>query len=154
MTKPEKPSFWGKGVWLIYGVFVLFILSLVGWAAAQRFELVEPDYYEQGLAYQNRIDGVRRTLTSGESPTAAFDSYNRLLTICFASLPNRLEKGTIHFFRPSNAQSDFTLPLTPDSTGCQRISDGRLQQGQWRLKYEWTSDGQPRYWEDVIFLEF
>lgn len=154
MSAPGKPSFWGKGIWMLYGGFVVFILTLVGWATAQRFDLVESDYYERGLAYQQRIDQVNQTKAAGQSPTAEFDKHDRALTVCFAVPPTRLERGTIHFFRPSDAQSDFTVPLVLDSTGCQRISDGRLQQGQWRLKYEWTAAGRPFYWEDVVFLEF
>jgi len=154
MTHPPKPSLWGKGVWMLYGAFVLFILALVGWAAAQRFDLVEPDYYARGLAYQQRIDQVRRAKAADDIPNVRFDASQRIVTVCFAGRGEPIQGGTIHFFRPSDAQLDFDVALTLDSLGCQRIADGRLRQGKWTLKYEWTTASGVRYWEDMVYIEF
>ena len=48
-------------VFAIPCVFLIFILSLVGYVVIQDIQLVEENYYEGGLAYQDRIDQLQRT---------------------------------------------------------------------------------------------
>ena len=52
---------WGKGVWLIFGGFVVFILGCVAFASMQRFDLVTTDYYARQIAYQDQIEKNART---------------------------------------------------------------------------------------------
>ena len=152
MTTPVKKSRWGLGIWLLYAGFVVFILSLAGWASLQRSDLVSDDYYEQGLSYQKRIDEVVQTQRLQGNPTIAYDPARRTVTICFPKTTSTPTTGTILFFRPSNEFRDFRLALAPDTSRCQQISDQRLVRGYWRAKCEWEDVNGSHYWEDTLFV--
>ncbi|MCB9190933.1 MAG: FixH family protein [Flavobacteriales bacterium] len=47
---------WGTRITLFYGSFVAFMLFMVVMAVQQDFDLVADNYYEQEIAYQDRID--------------------------------------------------------------------------------------------------
>ncbi len=154
MTQQKPKSLWGKGVWIAYGTFVLFMLGIVAFAAYQHFDLVEPDYYEKGLEYQHRLDGSARTRTEQKQPVISFTSDLKQIQICFPhSEAADVMKGTILFFRPSTAAYDIRDSLTLDASGCQTIMDTRLMPGYWRVKIDWIENSQQYYYEQQLFLE-
>ena len=57
----ETKSNWGKGITILISGFVIFMLGLVGFASFQSFNLVETDYYQKEINYQDHIDKVKRT---------------------------------------------------------------------------------------------
>ncbi len=152
MTISAKKSRWGVGIWLLYAGFVVFILSLAGWASLQKSDLVADDYYEQGLSYQKHIDEIRQTQASHETPAIVYDPTERAATICFPGSTPTPMTGTLLFFRPSNEFRDFRVALAPDSSRCQRISDQRLTRGYWRAKCAWEDASGSHYWEDTLFV--
>jgi hypothetical protein len=50
---------WGLRIVLVYIGFVAMILTLVFKARSEKIELVAPDYYEQEIVYQNRIEALQ-----------------------------------------------------------------------------------------------
>ena len=152
MTTTGKTSWWGVGIWLLYAGFVIFILSLAGWASLQKSDLVSDDYYEQGLSYQKRIDEVAQTQRLHETPAIAYDPTRHSATLCFPTSISIPITGTLLFFRPSNESRDFQVALAPDSSRCQGISDPRLTRGYWRAKCEWEDANGSHYWEDTLYV--
>lgn len=147
----RKRGIWGFGVWALYGAFVLFILSLAAWAATQRFDLVERDYYEKGLAYQTQIDGSRRALRDGE-PRLEYNRSARSVSLCLPLSGTPISEGEILFYRSSDARHDFKLTMSTDSLGCQTIADSRLIPGPWRVKCQWRFARESRYWEGELYV--
>jgi hypothetical protein len=152
MTASGKKSHWGFGIWLLYVGFVVFILSLAGWASLERVDLVSDDYYEQGLAYQKRIDQIRETQASHETPGIVYDQAGNVARLCFPEAMPIPITGSVLFFCPSNEFRDFRVALAPDSSRCQTISDKRLSRGYWRAKCEWEDAGGSHYWEDTLYV--
>lgn len=60
---------WGKGIVLVYSLFVLGILYLVYQSKQQKLDLVYDDYYAQELMFQNQIDATQRVEDAGEKPS-------------------------------------------------------------------------------------
>ena len=150
----QKKSKWGIGIFTLYGGFVLFILICVAFASMQSFDLVEPDYYQKGIDYQQQIDRLDRTAASGETPAIGYDATQNGIMVAFPStvVPGEA-RGTITLFRPSNAQWDKTVPLNLDSEGKQVISAAALAKGRWRVKVNWTIGDSAYYAEDYMDLE-
>jgi hypothetical protein len=147
----KKESFWGKGVWILYGGFVLFILGCVAVVAVQHIDLVESDYYEKGLDYQKQIKRIE--MGSNEAPSVGTTLGNKGITINFnPEYISRDFKGKVLLFRPSDARLDFEIPLKLDSLGYQDIRDSRLQKGYWRVKISWQADGDSYYSEHQVFI--
>jgi nitrogen fixation protein FixH len=150
----SKKSRWGIGIFALYGGFVVFILICVAFASLQSFDLVESDYYQKGLDYQQRIDRVNRTATSGGSPGFGYDAAQNAIVISFpASISAESLGGVVTLFRPSNAQWDRTIPLRLASDNRQIISAEALAKGRWRIKIDWSVGDTAYYAEDFFDLE-
>lgn len=144
---------WGFGVVALYGGFALFTLGIVIAAAMQSFDLVEPEYYSGGLAYQQHIDKVNRTRELPAQPVIRLETDQRRVQIEF---PDTLRAapitGTITLFRPSAASLDFAIPLTLDAQGIQTIDDARLLAGYWKLRLTWRAGLDEYYVEKPLII--
>jgi hypothetical protein len=49
---------WGSGITIAIVVFVLATLSTVSYLISLEFYLVSEDHYEEGVQYQETIDGL------------------------------------------------------------------------------------------------
>ena len=117
----------------------------------QEVSLVSDNYYEKSLSYQNEIDKQIRTKSLNEQVKINFNEA--VITISVPS--NYLSKdisGEIFFYRPSNPKLDFALPLQL-TEGSQTIPVERLEKGFWRIKLNWTMNGNGYYNERAITIE-
>ncbi len=140
----------------IIGWMLLFGTGMAAWvvvAVRNDPELVRPDYYEQEIAYQKQIDRLSRTAAVRGDVSVAYDLAKAQVALRIPSqhLADKLT-GTIHFYRPSNAKSDFTLPLAVDAAGAQTIPTTKLQSGLWKVRVSWTSSGQEYFHDQSLVL--
>jgi len=142
---------WGTGIVIGIIVFIVLSISMTVIFMIQDVDLVTDKYYENSLYYQVEIDKQSRTISLDEQVKINFNG--EVITILVPS--NYLSKdisGEIFFYRPSNPKLDFVLPLQLVE-GSQIIPVERLEKGFWRLKLNWTMDGNGYYNERALILE-
>ena len=138
---------WGTGIAIFSACFMLMILGFVVNSFQHRTELVADDYYQQELQYQNRIEEQNNARAIGGEVKLSYQKGQLELLY-----PSTNWEGDIAFFRPSNSQMDFTLPITMDSNQLQLISGERLASGLWRLRFSWQLNGQAYYTEQSLVI--
>ena len=106
-------------------------------------QLVRSDYYEHELRFQQEIDQVENARTQGSAVSVDFDAAIRSVRV---TLPpahvGSGAKGKIEFYRPSNAELDFSTPLHLGLDGEQLIGAGELKPGLWKVRLSWSVDGR------------
>ncbi len=143
-----KAWVWPLGIALTLVGFLAFLLGTLLYLSGQRFDLVTDNYYEKGLQYEEQIQRMLRTRSLGDVVTLQHDPGARALTVQFNhDLPYQAVQGKIVFYRPSNADLDFTVPLQLDSAGVQVLDTSRLAPGMWTIKLEWEVNGVSYYHE-------
>ncbi len=155
--QPEQAkgkSGWGVGIFVFYGVFVLFILGLVVLTTFHRHSLVTEDYYEEELRYQDQIERMRNANQLSAGLDISFDRSNRQIVLNYPpdAVLGEL-KGTVTMFRPSDADHDVVYPVQVDRDGRQYIRTDNLLRGLWRMKIDWQSAGDAYYVEEVVIIE-
>lgn len=140
----------GHKIAIAYTLFVVFIISLVTFCVKQKdIFLVSSDYYKKEIAYQDEIDKLSNTRDL--THPVRIVKTDGSLTFEF---PEELQgaSGEIHFYRPSDANLDFKVPvhIAPDHT--QKVPVSRLVKGQWVVKMEWSKDGKNYLKEEKIIL--
>jgi len=143
---------WGTGIAIGIIVFVIISITMTVIFMTQDVSLVSDNYYEKSLSYQDEIDKQSRTKSLDEQVKINFNG--EVITILFPSA--YLDKnisGEIYFYRPSNPSLDFKLPLQVSTERDQIIPVERLEKGFWRLKLNWTMDGNGYYNERAITIE-
>ncbi|WP_162303533.1 FixH family protein [Hymenobacter sediminis] len=153
MTSSPKRTVWPYAVIAAFVLFAGFIGYLVQQAMRTSVELVSPDYYQQELAYQQRMETVARTAALPAPVEIEHDAATRRLTLQLpAAMAGQPVAGTIHLFRPSDQHLDFSLPLQPSATLRQQVSTARMQAGYWRVRLDFTASGQAYFVERNITL--
>ncbi len=137
---------WGHGIVIFSAAFMSMILYFVISSVSYDSELVSEDYYEQEIAYQDRIDKKRNA--SEEKINISQNVAG--LQIVF---PSSVDKGIVRFFRPSNKELDFQKEIQLDSNFQQQISLDNTKPGLWRIKLDWQKGDKDFYYEESIVIE-
>jgi len=143
---------WGTGIVIGIIVFVVISVSMTVIFMTQDVDLVADKYYENSLQYQVEIDKQSRTKSLDEQVKINFNG--EIINILFPSTYlSKNISGDIYFYRPSNSKLDFKLPLELNEEGNQLILAKNFDKGFWRLKLNWTMDGNGYYNERAITIE-
>lgn len=145
---------WGYKIALVFIGFVILMVSLVTICMRQKdIHLVEDQYYEKEIAYQQQIDIEQNTAALLEPPTIEYIKEDHAITVHHPLVAaGHLSEGSILFFRPSDAKQDFVVPLHINAQGDQVIPTGHLAKGLWKVKMEWTTASEKFYLEKKLVL--
>ena len=136
--------------------FVLFFAGTVGlivMACSQKVDLVSPDYYEQELKFQGRIDRVERTRNAATQGSVAYDAANHCITVSLpAEQAHREVWGGIELYRPSAAGMDRAVRFQPDTNGVQRLDATGMAPGLWRVRVTWTAEKENYYLDQKVVV--
>jgi hypothetical protein len=140
---------WGNWIAVSFVCFALFIGTLVVICVRQDISLVAPDYYKQELNYQQQIERNQNALNLTEKPEISVQ--DKLLQVSFENF-NRIEKGEVVLFRPSNPKDDHTFSFNSTQNKMQQFDISQQQPGMYKAKLSWTMEGKEFYLEQTIYL--
>ena len=142
----------------IVGWFTIFVPAMIAWVAVavhQKLDLVRPDYYHQEIQYQSQIDRLSRTAPVQSEVLISYLPAERKVTLRLP--PGHLAQapglaGRVQFYRPSDAQLDFEVPLCPDAAGGQQVNTDRLRSGLWKIRVQWSAGGHEYFVDQSLVL--
>ena len=137
---------WGWGILYFWILLVITVAGVIVYTQSIPEELVEKNYYEKGLNYQNQIDKMKNY--EGLKFKPVISDSNGLFSISFPKIFifNKI-KGSILFYKPSDKYKDIYQPLSLDSTGKINIPLDKFAQGFWKAKIDWSYLGILYYFE-------
>lgn len=142
---------WGYKIAILFIGFVVFMVGMVTICFRQNdIHLVEKQYYEKEIAYQNQINIETNTALLKNPPLIRYHHDSQTVSVEYPQSTG-IEEGSILFFRPSDASKDFVVTVRPEG-GKQAIPVGHLQKGFWRVKMEWTDASKKFYLEEKIVV--
>ncbi len=153
MSKAKENSNWGKGVFVLYAGFVIFILALVLFVSLQDISLVDDNYYDKDLTYQKQIERLRRTQELQKDISIDFAPTSGILSIIYPeeTITDKTE-GTVKLYRPSNSRYDRVFEVDPDKFGHQIIETDGLIPGLWRIKITWGKGDLEYYGQKILII--
>jgi nitrogen fixation protein FixH len=153
LSSSSRRTVWPYAIIATFVLFAAYIGYMVQQAMHSSVDLVSADYYQQELAYQQRMETVARTAAL---PVSVAVTYETAVSQLHLQLPPSFAgkhlEGNIHFFRPSDLKLDFTLPLQPSANLTQRINTQKIASGFWRIRVEFTADGQAYFVEKDLTI--
>jgi hypothetical protein len=142
---------WGTGVVIGIIVFVVISITMTIIFMTQDVSLVSDNYYEKSLSYQEEIDKQSRTNSLDDQVKINFNG--EIINILFpVEYLNNNISGEIYFYRPSDPNLDFNMPLDLNEEGNQMILVKDFEKGFWRVKLNWTMNGNGYYNEKAITI--
>jgi len=137
---------WGHKVIIILVVFIAGIISMVYISMQQTNEVVDTNYYEREMKYQEVIDGKKNLQALQDS--VLIENDGRLLKIVLPALSvTRLDSGSIQFLKLSDSKDDQLIPMKSDKGGLYQIPLSDLRKGWYKLRIEWRNAGTGYYHE-------
>ncbi|WP_400191590.1 FixH family protein [Hymenobacter sp. B81] len=154
VNKPApQRSLWPYAIIATFVLFALFIGSMVKQAMSSSVDLVSKDYYRQELEHQQRMEATARTRALAAEAVVRYQAAAHQLEVQLpAALQGQALSGTVQFFRPSDQTRDFSVPLQPDADLRQVLSTARLQPGYWRVRLDFSADGQRYFVEQNVTI--
>ena len=141
---------WGYKILFVYLAFVAGILFLVFKANNEHFDLVEKDYYEAELKYQERIDANMRTGALSEPLSVAVEN-NQLKIVFPKDFAGQTIQGEALLYYPADATKDIKQPFSADG-GNYTMNLPANNKGLHTLKLSWTVNKKTYYHEEKLFL--
>jgi hypothetical protein len=143
---------WGTGIFIVI-VFIFFgVIGFFIFSANLDINLVEKNYYEKELVYEQRIAHTRNANNLPEK--IRIESLADRVVLHFPdTVRNTGIRGTIWFYRPSDESKDFTVPISLDASLCQAIDKVRIFPGKYTVKIDWEMAGTPYYQEEILINE-
>lgn len=140
---------WGTKIAFLYISFAGMIAFMVYKSSMQNVDLVAPNYYEQELSYQDKIDGINNVSAQAN----AINMEQTKEAISFKFLKELGEpKGHILFFKPDEASSDFETEISVDALGIQKVNTTSLTKGAYIVKVDWTLGKEKYFKEERIII--
>lgn len=130
---------WGHGVIVALGFFIIFITTLVI-VGTNRYmgEMVDEDYYEKTIIYQDDIEAANRANLLSPKPEIVKQA-NGYLVKFYNSQPN---SGRIYFMRSNTSDDDIIEPIKLNSRNEQLIHAVRLKDGDYEVSLRWKENNE------------
>lgn len=138
---------WGHKLVFFAGSFMLFVVFMVYKISTQTVDLVDKNYYEKGVKYQDEIN--KFAAANVVNPKIDFNLTQQQVVF---TADNKTIQGTMRFYRAADASMDFEVPFSM-ANGSFSYSTQKLAQGIWHVTFEWTLDGKLMAAEKQMVIE-
>jgi hypothetical protein len=139
---------WGYRIVLLYVGFVGLIVTLVSMSVNQRLDMVTPQYYQEELNFQSKIER-REAARSLEQPLSWTISDEQILLNFPKEFTGKKIEADIVFFRPSDARKDQKVKIEGKELEY-ALSTKDLEAGYWEMKIEWKA-GDQAFFDETSF---
>lgn len=140
---------WGTKIALILATFMLFIIILVTYmfSVNGKDALVEEDYYEKGLSYNQEYNAKRNVLDNNAQPQIKI-TENQIIV--------QLKDSATYFLklmRPSAQKEDIATKGNTIGNGNLIVIDRKnLSKGLWSLSIQWESHKKSFFYKTDLTL--
>jgi nitrogen fixation protein FixH len=143
---------WGWKITIVYLLFAGGIMTLVMKSRAHKVDLVVPDYYQQELAYETRLNAMRNVEAMSTKPVISCDGQE--VKIVYPAQMNASNcTGSVVMYRPSDLHDDRKTELSIGQNQEQVINTSDMKKGLYMLQLSWNSENKDFYTEQTIFLK-
>ena len=142
---------WGTKVFIGYAAGVCFISYFVIRSMMLSTEMVEEDYYNKELAFNEHIEGVNnaKLLTN---PIIIKSNETQIEVMIDSITAQSMQKGEIHFYNPASEKADKKMVLAP-SNGKYIFKNNILTKGKYYVRVSFEYQQKPFFTEAIIFIK-
>lgn len=143
---------WGTGITI---VIVLFLVITIGQVLVIHYfvdyDLVEEEYYDAEIKYQEQINKIERTNNLPEQ--LQIKLVDKIIEFNFPSLfKPELISGLITYYKPSNDLLDTYQEIKLNEKNNISKNTNELSPGLWKIRIDWAVNGVQYYNEKIIMV--
>jgi nitrogen fixation protein FixH len=141
---------WGWKIAMVYGGFVVLIVTLVVGSMRQNFDLVSDKYYDEEIAFQKVIDAGKNQAALSR-PVVVHSGPESVVINFPEEFRNKALDGNVLFYSPVNSTWDKTFPLSVQGDSV-IVNRSDLRNTTYIIKINWQAEGRKYYQESEITL--
>lgn len=135
---------WGRAIILVFVLFASGIGYLVYRATQTEFDLVEDDYYEQELNYQQHIDQRNKAIKMGVELSISINENT--LRLGLTNIHQAITSWNVLFYDPTNRANDRNFKLASSDSAqwfipLEKLNQSAVQKKSYTIKLDWVMDG-------------
>jgi hypothetical protein len=142
---------WGYKILIGFSTFVVGMLCMVGVAMKQTNEMMDDNYYEKELKFQDKID-ASKNLSAVVEKLSITDSGNIIVLQLPAATVASNTVGTIECIRTSEQKRDVKLRFKLDENGRQILPKALFVNGIYQLRLDWTTNGTTYFHSQKLII--
>lgn len=127
---------WGTGIVITIILFLIISFGMIFHFMNQRVDLITDNYYEKTLTYQNQIDEADRSKEIDKEIRLEY-SGSQLKIVLPDSIAKDMNSGEVYFYRPSDSNMDFKIPLRADKNNELVLDASKIDKGYWKVQMKW-----------------
>ncbi|MBI3850263.1 MAG: FixH family protein [Verrucomicrobia bacterium] len=152
-TAPLR-NLWPHAIIATFVIFICGTAALIAIACTHQTDLITPNYYEDEIKFQSRLDQLNRTAPLSNQVVVAYDAAKQSISISLpAGQTSSVTSGRIELYRPSATDRDRELKLQIDASGSQTVDAASLLPGFWKVRVHWTTQGQDYFADKSIVVK-
>lgn len=142
---------WGTGLAITIVAGCLSIIFLVYKATTYEFQMVDSDYYEKEVEFNDKVLSIKNT--DKLQDTLHFTMQNNHLIIEFPEdVIGKKVNGTLNFYCPVDAEKDFSMPLVFNDKNIVAVDASNMLATQYNVSAQFTIDEERYYLEQVYMV--
>ena len=142
---------WNHGIAAALLLFIAMMSYLIVQSTRAHIDLVTPDYYQEELKHEERMEQKRNALQWGN--ISAAPTSNDGFTVSFPdSIVSNQLVGELTFYDPADSKNDFTEPLHFDETNTHHAKK-KKKKGKRNLQLHWNYNGKEYFVDKIIYFE-
>lgn len=139
---------WGRGITLFIIAFIVTMLSMVYIAFRQSNEMIEDNYYDREIKYQEIID-AKTNLQPLIGEFILADSNQFIWLQLPSAAAGNITDGELRMIKMDQAAADNTLKISQAVT---KIDKSSFHKGVYHIKLNWKSDSKSYFYEDDLTI--
>lgn len=139
---------WGMKIIVGLGTFMLLVISAVVYMLSyDKDSLIDDNYYEKSLVYDNLYRQKQNVLNDNVKPQLLLKGDT--LSIFFKG---KVNKGELSFKRPSDGNLDLKIPFYTASNVF-KLPVSTFVKGSWTLDVTWTNGENDYLYSQSLYLQ-
>lgn len=143
---------WGHKLLVVILLFLVALGSMVYYASQQDNEMMDAQYYQQELAYQQVID-AKKNLFAVSDQALITQTAEGLLVQLPAGTYDKLGEASIELLRPDSKAKDVFLSKESIDEGRTHIANEQVHKGYYTARMSWNNNGTPYYKEETVYVQ-
>lgn len=132
---------WGKGIATAIVILCCGILFVVYRATTYQYDMVIDNYYEEELHFNDQAAAIANAKKL--SQTLVISQEQDFILFEFPKeCADKISKGELHLYRPSDASKDLKMPIKFISGTVMSIPKGQTILGNYHAIAQWEMDGK------------
>jgi len=127
---------WGVGLTVFIILFLLIKLGIVYYTTTVDVHLVDDNYYEKELAYQQKIDNTKRANNLSEN--LKINAKKNIIKFTFPKLFDfKKISGTIYMYNPTDENMDKKINVKLSNGYELLVPTNNMKKGYWKAEVNW-----------------